>query len=120
KWKDESVRGAKRANIAYSDWLSDWFYGYGKDESCTFEGTWWDMICFARNVLASENTRMVAPEFYKPEWENDNYTGENIPYEFNDKEVESCAYSKARRTRCSPRTESAFTSRLRSMATAAR
>jgi hypothetical protein len=85
KWKDEYISGAKRAHIAYSDWLPDWFYGFGKDESCQFEGTWWDMICFARNVLASENTQMVAPEFYKPEWEVYNYTGEEKPYEFESK-----------------------------------
>jgi len=66
KWKDEYIRGSKRCNIRYSDWLSDWFVGFGKDESCQFEGTWWDMICFARNILASENTKMVAPEYYKP------------------------------------------------------
>lgn len=80
----KGVSGSKRTNLRYSDWLSDWFVGYGKDTSCQFEGTWWDMICFARNVLASENTKMVAPEFYKPEWENENYRGEEQPYEFVD------------------------------------
>lgn len=82
KWQDEEIHGAKRANIEKSDWLDDWFVGYGKDTSCQFEGTWWDMICFARNILASENTKMVAPEFYKPEWENGNYAGEEKTYEF--------------------------------------
>lgn len=82
------VSGAKRANISHSDWLSDWFVGYGKDRYCQFEGTWWDMICFARNVLASENTKMVAPEFYKPEWKNDNYCGEQMPYVFVEEEEE--------------------------------
>jgi len=82
KWTDEYIGGAKRCNLNYSDWLSDWFVGTGKDESCYMEGTWWDMICLARNILASENTKMVAPEFYKPEWKNDNYCGEDIPYEF--------------------------------------
>lgn len=80
EFKDKYIGGAKRANIKHSDWLTDWFVGYGKDESCQFEGTWWDMICFARNVLASENTKEVAPEFYKPEWENGNYAGEYMPY----------------------------------------
>jgi hypothetical protein len=82
KWKDDYIVGAKRSHISQSNWLPDWFVGYGKDESCQFEGTWWDMICFARNVLASENTKIVAPEFYKPEWENDNYCGEEKPYDF--------------------------------------
>ena len=80
KFTDEYVRGAKRANIHKNEWFGDWFVGYGKDESCQFEGTWWDMICFARNILASENTKITAPEFYKPEWENDNYNGEQAPY----------------------------------------
>lgn len=82
EWAQQRMRGAKRANLEMSEWLPDWFCGYGKDQSCQFEGTWWDMICFARNVLASENTKLVAPEFYKPEWENDNYTGEERPYLF--------------------------------------
>lgn len=81
---DKYLRGAKRAKIGYSEWLPDWFVGYGKDEFCKFEGTWWDMICFARNVLASENTKLVAPEFYKPEWKNENYDGEEKPYIFKE------------------------------------
>jgi hypothetical protein len=86
KFPETGVRGAKRANLSHANdegpqtW--DWFVGWGKDPSCQFEGTWWDMICFARNVLASANTEMVAPEFYKPGWKNDNYTGEERPYEF--------------------------------------
>lgn len=78
----KSISGAKRANIYYSEWLSDWFVGFGKDEGCQFEGSWWDMICFARNILACENTKLVAPEYYHPEWEINNYTGEEIPYKF--------------------------------------
>lgn len=78
----EGLRGAKRANLEKGgDWSKDWFVGFGKDESCQFEGTWWDMICFARNVLANENTKLVAPEFYRPEWANENYLGEEQPYE---------------------------------------
>ncbi len=82
KWPKKGTRGSKRTHITESEWLPDWFVGFGKDTSCDFEGTWWDMICFARNILASENTSLVAPEFYKPEWRNDNYTGEDIPYKF--------------------------------------
>jgi hypothetical protein len=82
KWIEDSVSGAKRANLDASTLIPDWFVGYGKDESCQFEGTWWDMICFARNVLASENTMLAAPEYYRPEWANDNYCGESIPYKF--------------------------------------
>ncbi len=82
EWKDTEIRGAKRCNLNKSDWSDDWFVGTGKDESCYFEGTWWDMICFARNILASENTKMVAPEFYHPEWANYNYFSEEKPYRF--------------------------------------
>lgn len=82
KWEQTFLYGAKRANIRESDWLPDWFYGFGKDESCCFEGTWWDMICFARNVLASPNTKRCAPEYYHPEYLNDNYCGEECPYEY--------------------------------------
>ncbi|MEN6397183.1 MAG: hypothetical protein ABFC78_11960 [Methanoregula sp.] len=83
KWPESQVSGAKRATVRESI-LPDWFVGFGKDESCDFEGTWWDMICFARNILASENTRVVAPEFHKPEWKNENYVGEERPYLFGD------------------------------------
>ncbi len=82
KWKDEWLSGSKRTNLEKSDWLGDWFVGYGKDDSCCFEGTWWDMICFARNILASENTEIVTPDYYRPEWKNNNYCGEEKPYEY--------------------------------------
>ena len=85
KWDDGGyMSGAKRANLAPSMWLPDWFVGFGKDESCCFEGTWWDMICFARNVLASQNTEKCAPEWYHPEYLNDNYCGEECSYEYKE------------------------------------
>ena len=83
KWPDGGISGAKRANLTASDWIPDWFVGYGKDESCQFEGTWWDMICFARNVLSSENTKMAAPEYYLPSLAISHYTGDE-PYEFKE------------------------------------
>lgn len=73
QYPDKQISGAKRANLKASGWPDDWFVGYGKDESCHFEGTWGDMICFARNVLASKNTKIHAPKFYRPKWEIDNY-----------------------------------------------
>lgn len=82
RWERYHESGAKRANLRASEWLSDWFIGYGKDESCFFEGTWWDMICFARNVLASPNTKQCAPEWYHPEYANYNYVGEEKPYKY--------------------------------------
>lgn len=69
----KGVSGSKRTNIQESEILEGWFFGYGKDEFCCFEGTWNDMVCFARNVLASENTKIVSPEYYHPEYANDNY-----------------------------------------------
>ena len=87
KWPKNYVSGAKRANISESLWLADWFVGWGKDESCQFEGTWWYMVCFARNVLASENTKISCPEFYHPEMANNNYCDEP-PYLFEQKEDE--------------------------------
>jgi len=90
KWPSEHASGAKRANIKFCEWMGDdWFFGYGKDETCCFEGTWWDMICFARNILAHPNTKSAAPEYYKPELANDNYTGEEMPYEFAEKEEQN-------------------------------
>ena len=46
------------------------------------------MICLARNILASENTKIAAPEYYHPEWENDNFYYDKIPYEFVDSDEE--------------------------------
>ena len=90
KFPKSSLSGAKRANLIHADKFHnydaaqsyDWFVGFGKDQSCMFEGTWWDMICFARNVLASENTQLVAPEFYQPELKCENYLDDGKPYEF--------------------------------------
>ncbi|MCK5013234.1 MAG: hypothetical protein KAS66_05400 [Candidatus Omnitrophica bacterium] len=83
EWPQTSLSGGKRANIHVDgfDGPYDWFDGYGKDESCSFCGNWWDMICLARNILASENTKLVAPEYHNPEWANRNYNGEQ-PYVF--------------------------------------
>lgn len=81
KWPEKYISGAKRANIRPSDWLPDSFVGFGKDEGCLFEGSWWDMVCFARNILASENTRIACPKYYHPEYKCDHYTG-GEPYDF--------------------------------------
>ena len=81
-WPEKIISGAKRANLDESEWLPDWFVGYGKDESCQFEGSWWDMICFAREVLASENTKLACPEYYHPEYHIDHYVG-GEPYVYD-------------------------------------
>ncbi|MBA9071865.1 hypothetical protein FHR71_005658 [Methylobacterium sp. RAS18] len=33
------IRAAKRLNVVKSDWMSGWYVGHGKDESCQVEGT---------------------------------------------------------------------------------
>jgi len=86
-WPHTQLRGSKRTNLELSEPDWDWFVGYGKSEECQFEGSWWDMICFARNVLASENTRLVAPEFHRPDWAVHHYTG-GEPYEFGKEQSE--------------------------------
>jgi hypothetical protein len=85
-WPDKNLTGSKRAHLWEPEYIDDWFVGYGKDESCQFEGTWWDMICMARQILASENTRLAAPEMHMPLPEacKGNYTG-GQPYEFDEK-----------------------------------
>ena len=35
----EYIGAAKRINVAKSDWMSGWWVGYGKDDSCQIEGT---------------------------------------------------------------------------------
>ena len=96
------VSGAKRVNACAGDY-TDYHYGltsmqsfaaqlrgaepapkkitlpnnmfrlHGKDRSCVVEGTWLHWVCFACNVLASENTKLVCPEVYEPALRNNNY-----------------------------------------------
>ncbi len=59
------LQGGKRANIRPSDdteW--DWWVGYGKDESCQFEGPWLHLAILAAKILSHPNTRTVAPNLY--------------------------------------------------------
>jgi hypothetical protein len=58
------MRGGKRANIRHSDWLDDWWVGYGKDESCQFEGPWGHMAILAAKILRHPNTKAVAPNLH--------------------------------------------------------
>ena len=89
EWPVKGLRGSKRTNIEITDlegW--DWFGGFGKSDGCQFEGSWWDMVCFARNILASENTKLAAPEFYRPDLAVDHYT-EPGPYTYGKEKVEA-------------------------------
>lgn len=51
----------------------DMFRLHGKDEGCCVEGTWFDWVAFACNILGSENTKAVAPALYEPKLQNGNY-----------------------------------------------
>jgi hypothetical protein len=70
---DLSVRGSNRTHVEKStpvNEFDEWFVATGRDGTCQFEGSWYNLICFARNVLASENTRIVDLEYYRPTWRN--------------------------------------------------
>ena len=65
---DVHLMGGKRAHIVgtdIKDW--DWFVGYGKDESCQFEGPWLHMAIIAAQILRHPNTQKVAPNLYMPD-----------------------------------------------------
>jgi hypothetical protein len=61
-----SMSGGKRANLAHSKNLDDWWVGTGKDESCQFEGPWEHMVILAARILSHPNTQKVAPNLYLP------------------------------------------------------
>lgn len=68
KLEDVDLMGGKRAHLTPShseDW--DWWVGYGKDESCQFEGPWLHMAIIAAKILRHPNTQKVAPNLYQPD-----------------------------------------------------
>jgi hypothetical protein len=65
--KPVHLRGGKRTNIGPSEWLDDWWVGWGKDESCQFEGPWEHMAILAAKILSHPNTEAVAPNLYRPD-----------------------------------------------------
>ena len=72
------LSGGKRTHIEHSDWIDDWWVGYGKDESCQFEGPWLAMAVLAAKILRHPNTEKEAPNLYLPDIEltseqEDNY-----------------------------------------------
>lgn len=64
---EKHLCGSRRTNIDISDWMDNWFVGTGKDEFCYLEGTWQDMVSLAKQILSSENTKIVSPDDYHPE-----------------------------------------------------
>lgn len=64
-----SLTGGKRTNIGHSEWIDDWWIGWGKDESCQFEGPWKHMAILAAKILRHPNTQIAAPNLYLPDLE---------------------------------------------------
>lgn len=61
------MSGGKRANLGHSEWIDGWWVGWGKDESCQFEGPWEHMAILAAKILRHPNTQKVAPNLYMPD-----------------------------------------------------
>jgi hypothetical protein len=61
------LSGGKRTNLRVSEWLPGWWVGFGKDESCQFEGPWYDIVILAAKVLRDPATAIVAPNLYRPD-----------------------------------------------------
>jgi hypothetical protein len=62
-----NLSGGKRTRIAHSDWIDGWWVGYGKDESCQFEGPWQHLAILAAKILRHPNTQRAAPNLYQPD-----------------------------------------------------
>jgi hypothetical protein len=62
--------GGKRTNIGHAsdangndaDW--NWWVGWGKDDSCQFEGPWQHMAILAAKILRHPNTKAVCPNLF--------------------------------------------------------
>lgn len=78
------VSGGKRVNLMQSNSHPQLFFGFGKDESCVFEGSWGHMVAFACEVLACDNTKLIAPELYREDWKNEMYQDKIAKYEVRD------------------------------------
>lgn len=65
----EKIRlsGGKRTNIGHSEGIDDWWIGWGKDESCQFEGPWDHLAILAAKILRHPNTEKVAANLYRPD-----------------------------------------------------
>lgn len=65
-----AMSGGKRTNIDHtshdtesmSDW--NWWVGWGKDQSCQFEGPWQHMAILAAKILRHPNTKAVCPNLF--------------------------------------------------------
>lgn len=66
----QHLSGGKRCNMETSNWLDDWWVGYGKDDGCQIEGPWHHWANLAAQILSHPNTEKVAPELYRPELTN--------------------------------------------------
>lgn len=61
------LSGGKRTNIGPSEWIDDWWVGWGKDSYCQFEGPWEAMAILAAKILRHPNTKKVADNLYLPD-----------------------------------------------------
>jgi hypothetical protein len=63
------MRGGKRANIGHNGHTPgwNWWVGWGKDQSCQFEGPWEHMAILAAKILRHKNTERVCPNLYLPD-----------------------------------------------------
>lgn len=61
-----SISAAKRLHVVLSDSLEDWWWGYGKDESCVIEGTANHWRWLAMLILGLANGRDVPYDEDKP------------------------------------------------------
>ena len=61
------LNGGKRANLERSDWIDDWWVGYGKDDGCQFEGPWSHMAILAAKILSDPATEIACPNLYRPD-----------------------------------------------------
>lgn len=61
------LMSGKRAHIVPADESGDWdwWVGFGKDESCQYEGPWLHHAIMAAKILSHPNTKAVAPNLYR-------------------------------------------------------
>lgn len=63
----KNLNGGKRTNLERSQWTTDWWVGWGKDEGCQFEGSWAAMTYLAAKILSHPATEVTSPNLYRPD-----------------------------------------------------
>ena len=64
-----NVAAAKRVHVSHSEWLEDWWVGWGKDDSCQIEGTQnhWRWLALILLGLADPKDRPYDEDKQTPE-----------------------------------------------------